>query len=104
MAAGDALEEYVFALFEFVKQRDGIDYLSTAFSHSLVQKEPKKAKKHQRRDRKNLKQRSESNPPRTMEIYNIQEEDEGESGSSKSNSLATNAKIDSNPGSSGLKT
>lgn len=85
MAAGEALEEFVFALFEFIKQRDGIDYLSTAFSQTWTQKTPRRNSKSKIRSSKR-KQRSESNPPRTVEIYKIKEELEEESGSSQSGS------------------
>lgn len=97
MQAADSLEEYCFALFEFVKQRDGQDYLSTSFSQKHAQKPNNQPKDDQpRRERKARGTvRSESNPSRSVQIYNIEEEEEDEgSGSSKSNSR--NAKNKSN--------
>ena len=68
-SVADALEEFVFAIFEFVKLRDGADYLSSTFSNRVALKTPER--KPRTSIKRNQLKRSESNPAKNLEIYKI---------------------------------
>jgi len=63
-SVADALEEFAFAIFEYIKIRDGADYLSSSFSQRALLKTP------DRKPRKSVKRsvlkRSESNPSKNL--------------------------------------
>lgn len=71
----DALEEFGFAVFEFIKFRDGADYLSSSFANRTTSVRTPERKSRKSVKRNQLK-RSESNPVKNVEIYKIQEEEE----------------------------